>query len=232
MVVTMSDEISTEFDKEKGALNITIGNYDDIIKDGTLTDEFFIALFEGYEEVEDSEKKKREGKLSILIRFRELINMKAKYYELPVNGIHIYPETKIDYESEYIRNVIIKSIGSEAVNSRTMGDRWELVEDISIGLGLLIDASAIINGLYRYFRTGIWQEGFAGVGYLAVLGVVLTILYFIFRIKGEEPCKKRNRYLTDILRTPITLHRKYGPQTEITFSPDSERISPDANQPP
>jgi hypothetical protein len=231
-VVIMSDDISTEFDKEKGALNITIGNYDDIINGGALTDEFFNALFEGYEEVEDSEKKRRQGELSLLIRFRELINMKAKHYELPVNGIHIYPKTKTDFESEYIRNVIIKSIGSEAVNSRTMGDRWELVEDITIGLGLLIDASAISNGLYRYISTGIWQEGFAGVGYLAVLGVVLTILYFILRIKGEEPCKKRNRYLTDMLSTPITLHRKYGSQAEMTFSPDSERISPDADQPP
>lgn len=224
----MKNEIRVEFDKRKGILNVRIGNYDDIIKDGTLTDEFFNSLLEGYEEVEDSERKKHEGELSVLRRFRETISKKEKEYRLPVKGIHFYPKTMINFKSEYIRNVIIKSFGSEAGYSRNMADRWEFIEDVTVALGLLIDVSAIANGLYRYISTGKWEEGFAGVGYLAVLGVALTILYFILRIKGEEPCKKRNRYLINILRTPITLHRRYGPQTEITFSPNSEKITPGA----
>jgi len=111
-----------------------------------------------------------------------------------------------------------------------MADRWELVEDMAVGADLLIDASAIVTGLYKYLSTGEIKEGFVGFGYLAVLGVALLILYFILRIKGEEPCKRKNRYLTHILRTPITLHRRYGPQAQMTFYPDSGEIPPGTNQ--
>jgi hypothetical protein len=219
----MGNEIRVEFDEKKGILDVKMGNYDDIVKDGELTDDFLVNLLAGYEEVEDSERKKHEEKLSPLRRFRGTIR-KKKEYELPVKGIHLYPMTIADLKSEYIRNVIIKSIGSEAEHYRTMADRWELVEDLAIGAGLLIDISAIATGLYRYISTGEMKEGFIGFSYLAVLGIALSILYFILRIKGEEPCKRKNKYLTHILRTPITLHRRYGPQPQMTFYPKSEEI--------
>jgi hypothetical protein len=116
----MENEIRVKFDEKKGILDIKIGNYNDIIKDGELTDEFLNNLFDGYEEVENSERKKHKEKLSPLRRFRETIRKKKKEYELPVNGIHLYPKTMADFKSEYIRSVIIKSIGSEAEHSRIM----------------------------------------------------------------------------------------------------------------
>jgi len=215
----MGSETTVEFSKKEGILAVKIGNYGDIINDGQLTGEFLRSLLDGYEEVESAERKKHEQKLSLLIRLRETIRKKKKEYELPVKGIHLYSETKADFPSEYIRNVIIKSVGSEAEYSRTVADRWELLADVAVGADLVIDASAIATGLYRYISTGEIREGFAGFGYLAVLGMALLILYFILRIKGEEPCKRRNRYLTHILRTPITLHRRYGPQAQMTFIP-------------
>jgi hypothetical protein len=224
----MGEEIRVEFNEKKGILNVTIDNYDAIIKDDELTDEFLNSLFEGYKGVEDSERKKHKEKLSLLRKFSETIRRNKREYKLPVKGIHLYPETIVDFESEYIRNVIIKSVGSEAGYSRTIADRWELIEDMTVGIDLLIDVSSVANGLYRYISTGEIKEGFAGFGYLAVLGMALLILYFILRIKGEEPSKRKNRYLTNILGTPITLHRKYGPQDEITFSPNSTEIPPDA----
>lgn len=220
----MGNEFSVEFDEKKGILGVKIGNYSDIIRDGESTDEFLSTLCEGYKKVEDSERKKHQEKLSPLRKFRETIRKKKKEYQLPVKGIHLYPNTIADLKSEYIRNVTIKSIGSEAEYTRTMADRWELVGDMAVGADLLLDASAIATGLYRYISTGEIKEGFAGFGYLAVLGVVLLISYFVLRIKGEEPCKRKNRYLTHILSTPITLHRRYGPQAQMTFYPNSEEI--------
>ena len=217
----MGNETSVRFDKKKGILYVEIGNYNDIIKDGELAQEFFNELFEGYEEVEDSERKKHKEKLSLTRRFRETIRRKKKEYKLPVNEIHVYPKTMSDLKSEYIKSVIVKSIGSEAEHNRIMADRWELVEDLAVGADLLIDVSAIATGIYRYVSTGEIREGFAGFGYLAVLGMALLILYFILRIKGEEPCKRRNRYLIHILRTPITLHRRHEPRDEMTFYPNS-----------
>jgi len=215
----MGSETTVEFSEKEGILAVKIGNYGDIINDGQLTDEFLGSLLDSYEEVESVERNKHEQKLSPLRKLRETIRKKKKEYELPVKGIHLYPETKTDFASENIRNVIIKSIGTEAEYSRTVADRWELLEDVAVGADLLIDSSAIATGLYRYISTGEIREGFAGFGYLAVLGMALVILYFILRIKGEEPCKRRNRYLTHILRTPITLHRRYGPQAQMTFIP-------------
>ena len=217
----MGNEIRVEFNEKKGILEVKIGNYNDIIEDGESTDEILNNLCEGYKKVEDSERRKHEEKLSPLRRFRETIRKKKKQYELPVKGIHLYPNTIADLKSEYIRNAIIKFVGFEAEYSRTMADRWELVGDIAVGADLLIDVSAIATGLYRYINTGEMKEGFAGFGYLAVVGMAFLILYFILRIKGEEPCKRRNRYLIHILRTPITLHRRHGPHDEMTFYPNS-----------
>jgi hypothetical protein len=228
----MLNKTTVEFSEKEGILGIKISNYGDIIEGGELTDEFLNNLLEGYEEVEDSERKKRERKLSALRKFRETIRKSKKEYELPVKAIHLYPEKIADFTSEHIRDVIIKSVGFEAEDSRTVADRWELFEDLAVGADLLIDASAIATGLYRYISTGEIREGFAGFGYLAVLGMVLLILYFVLRIKGEEPCKRRNRYLTHILRTPITLHRRYGPQVQTTFYPNSEEIPPGTTQRP
>jgi hypothetical protein len=221
-MVNMEEDVRVEFDENHGTLNVTISNYDVIIKDGELTDEFLDSLFEGYKKLESSERKKHKEKLSSLNKLRETIRKNKKEYNLPVKGIHLYPSTMIDMESEHIRNIIVKSVWSEAEYSRTVADRWELIEDLTVGTDLLIDVSSVINGIYRYISTGKIQEGFAGFGYLAVLGMALLIIYFVLRIKGEEPNKRKNRYLTNILRTPITLHRKHKSQDEITFSPNSE----------
>jgi hypothetical protein len=218
----MTEEIKIEFDEKTGFLNVQISVYNAIIKDGELTDEFLNSLFEGYENVESSERKKFRTRLSWLKRFRETIRKNKKEYNLQIKGIQVYPHMMTDMESEYIRNIFIKCVGAETEYSRTVADRWELIEDLTVGADLLIDVSSVVNGLYRYISTGKIQEGFAGFGYLAVLGMALLIIYFILRIKGEEPNKRKNRYLTNILRTPITLHRKHRPQDEITFSPNSD----------
>jgi hypothetical protein len=224
----MEEEIQVEFDRNSFFLNVTIDNYAAIIKDDELTDEFLESLFEGYKDIEDSEKKKHKEKLPLLRKWREIIRKNKREYNVSVKGIHLYPKTMADVDSESIRNVIVKTIGTEAVYSRTVADRWELIEDLTVGVDLLIDFSSVGVGIYRYISTGEIKEGFAGFGYLAVLGMALLITYFILRIKGEEPNKRKNRYLTNILGTPITIHRKYGLQDEITFSPNNAEIPPEA----
>jgi len=228
----MGNEFTVEFDEKEAILEVKIGSYNDIIKDGRLEDDFLNSLFEGYRSVEYSERKKHEEKLPPLKRFREMIRKKKKEYELPVKGIHLYPATISRLKSEYVRDVIAKSIGSEAEYNRLMADRWELIEDMAVGVDLIIDVSAITVGLYRYIRTGEIREGFAGFGYLAVLGMALLILYFILRIKREEPYKRKSRYLTHILRTPMTLHRRYPAEAQMTFYSSSEEMPPDAIQRP
>ncbi len=136
--------------------------------------------------------------------------------------IHLYVATQSELKTEHIRQIMIRSIGSESEHSRVVADRWELFEDLAVGADLLIDACAITTGIYRYTVSGELKEGFAGFGYLAVVGMALLILYFIIRAKGEEPCKRKAKYLTHILRTPITIHRTYGPETPSTFYPGSE----------
>lgn len=218
----MGNEIEVEFNEKEGILRVKIRSYDDVVKDDELTDEFLDSLLRGYREVEESERKKYERSLSALRRFREAIRKKKKEYELSVKQIHLYPNTVADLESEHIRNVMIRSIGAEAEDSRIMADRWELVEDLAVGADLLTDVSAITLGIYRYVSSGEIKEGFASFGYLAVVGMALLIAYFILRIWGEEPCKRKAKYLTHILGTPVTLHRRLGPQAGMTFYPDSE----------
>jgi hypothetical protein len=91
--------------------------------------------------------------------------------------------------------------------------------------------SAIATGIYRYIISGEIKEGFAGFGYLAVVGMALLIAYFVLRIWGEEPRKRKAKYLTHILRTPVTLHRRSGPEVEVTFYPDSEETAKSAESP-
>ncbi len=228
----MGNEVTVEFDEKEAILEVRIGSYNDVIKDGRLEDDLLNSLLEGYQAVEYSEKKKHEERLSPLKRFREAIRRKRKEYELPVKGIHLYPGTISELKPEYVRDVITKSVGLEAEYHRLMADRWELAEDIAVGADLIIDVSAITTGLYRYARTGEIREGFAGFGYLAVLGMVLLIVYFILRIKGEEPCKRRSRYLTHILRTPMTLHRRYPSEAQMTFYANSDEIPPNSVERP
>ena len=115
----------------------------------------------------------------------------------------------------------------EAEASRATADRWELFEDIVVGADLLIDVSATTTGLVRFISSGEVKEAVAGFGYLAMFGMGLLIAYFILRILGEEPCKRRSKYLTYILSTPIKLHKKVGGRSDLTFYPDSEEGRPE-----
>jgi hypothetical protein len=127
-----------------------------------------------------------------------------------------------EVDSDYTRKAVIRSVGTEAETSRATADSWELFEDIVVGAGLLIDVSAMTTGVAKFISSGEVKEGAAGFGYLAMVGMGLLIDYFILRIVGEEPCKRRFKYLTYVLRTPITLHRKVGGKSDFTFYPDSE----------
>jgi hypothetical protein len=218
---SMGNEIKVEFDEKEGILRVDVESYDDVVKKDELTEEFLDNLLKGYREVEESERKKHERNLSGLQRLRETARKNKKEYGLPVKQIHLYPKTVTDLGSEEIRTVVIRSIGAKAEESRITADRWELVEDLAVGADLLIDVSAITTGIYRYVRSGEIKEGFAGFGYLAVVGMALLIIYFVLRIWGEEPNKRKAKYLTHILRTPVTLHRRTRLQADMTFYPDS-----------
>lgn len=220
----MENKIGVEFDENEGILRVNIRSYDDIFKNGDLTDEFLNILLGGYQEIEEFERKKHENKLSILRRFREVIRKKKREYELPVKQIHLCPDTVSNLKSSQIRNAITRSIIARTEDSRIMADRWELIEDLAVGADLLIDVSAITTGIYRYVISGEIKEGFAGFGYLAVVGMALLIAYFILRIWGEEPCKRKFKYITHVFRAPITLHRRLISQAEVTFYPESEEI--------
>lgn len=218
----MESEVKVEFKEKESVLGVRLGSYDDIVRDGRLEDEFLDSLFEGYRSVENSERKRHEERLSPLIRLREIVRRQKTEYKLPVEAIHFYPATVSKMKSEYVKEVMTRAIGLEAEYNRLMADRWELVEDVAVGLDLLIDVGATTVGLYRYVTTGDVVEGFAGFGNLALVGMLLLVTYFILRIKGEEPCKRRNRYLTHILRTPMTIHRTYTAEKQVTFYANSE----------
>jgi len=220
----MGNEVTVEFSEKEAILKVRIGSYSDILKDDRLEDEFLNSLFEGYRGVDNSEKKKRQRQFSPLKKVREAIRKNKKWSELPIKEIHLYPTTISEVKSEYVKDVIIKSVGLESEYSRIMADRWELFEDMAVGADLLIDISAMSVGLHRFIITGELREGITGFGYLATVGMALLIIYFILRIAGEEPCKRKNRYLTHILRTPMTLHRSHPAESDMTFSADSEEI--------
>ncbi len=57
-----------EFDEQHGILHLRVTNYEDIIKDDELTEEFLDCLLQGYHEAENSERKKHEKRLSWLKR--------------------------------------------------------------------------------------------------------------------------------------------------------------------
>ncbi|MCX6819215.1 MAG: hypothetical protein NT129_04425 [Candidatus Aenigmarchaeota archaeon] len=222
----MPNGISVNFDEKEGVLDVDLNSFYDIIEDGKLTDNFLDTVFRGYKEAEDFERKKQNMKYKpirrVLKKARGIIGKTMHDYDLPIKEIHLYPREISPIESEYIVNVINKSVGFEAEYNRVMADRWELVEDISVGADVAIDVAAIITGTLKGVSTGNVIEGFAGVGYLTSAGILLLIGYFAIRFKKEEPYKRREKYLTHILTTPITLHRKYGPLDEITFRPNSE----------
>ena len=218
----MGNEVSVKFNEKEAILEVRIGSYDDILKEGRLEGEFLDNLFEGYRAVENSEKKKLQQKLSPWKKTREAIRKDRKKYDLPIKEIHLFPTTISEIKSEYAKEVILKSVALETEYSRIMADRWELFADLAISADLLIDISATSNGLYRFITTGEMKEGIAGFGYLAIIGMGLLILYFVLRVVGEEPCKRRNRYLTHILRTPMTLHRTSPNESKVTFSANSE----------
>ena len=132
-------------------------------------------------------------------------------YKLPVKEIHLRPAQKSNLKSADIINVVNKSVGFEADYNRLMADRWELVEDVAVGADLLIDMAALGTGIYRGVSTGQIEKGIEGFGYLALCGMALLVGYFIVRIKGEEPYKRKNRYLNHILETPVILQRYGGP---------------------
>lgn len=228
----MDSEIESEFDKLEGILRIKVRSYDDVVKNGELSEEFLDALLDAYKEIEETQRKKYQGNLTILQKLREAIRKQKREYELPVKQIHLLPQLVVNIQSGQIRDAIIKSMGVEAEVSITMADRWELFEDLAVGADLLIDVSAITMGLIRYINTGEVKEGIAGFGYLAIVGMALLIAYFILRIFGEEPCKRKAKYLTHILRTPVTLHRRLGHQAELTFYPNSEELPTDDSKPP
>jgi hypothetical protein len=204
----MKNNVISEYDQREASLRIMIHSYDDLIAEGRLNDDFLACLLEAYKEVENTEKEKYQKSLTVLKRLREVIRKNKKEYELPIKQIQIYSEVPAKSHSELIKSILVKSIGTEAEISRTSADRWELFEDLAVGADLLIDISALTTGLTRYVSSGEIKEGIAGFGYLAVVGMGLLVVYFILRIFGEEPCKKKVKYLTHILRTPITLHRK------------------------
>lgn len=221
----MSNEVKVKFNAKRAILEVRISSYNDILRDGRLEDQFLSSLFEGYRAVDNSEKKRRQRSLPPLKRAREAIRKNKEWSELPISEIHLYPKIVSEVTSENVKDVIIKSIGLESEYSRIMADRWELFEDISVGADLLIDISAMSVGVHRFIITGELREGITGFGYLAIVGMALLITYFIFRIAGEEPCKRKNRYLTHILRTPMTLHRSHPAESDMTFSANSEYLS-------
>jgi hypothetical protein len=218
----MGNEVIVKFNKNNSILEVKLDSYSDIVKDGRLDSEFLNSLFEGYRAVENSEKNKHKNKLSLTKKIREAIKKNKKWGELPIKGIHLYPNTISKIKSEDVREIIIKSVALESEYSRIMADRWELFEDLAVGADLLIDISAISLGLYRYLITGEIREGITGFGYLAILGMALLVTYFILRIVGEEPRKRKSRYLTHILETPMNLHRRHLGVTNMTFSVNSD----------
>ncbi len=228
----MDNKIDSEFDKQEGILRLKVRSYDDVVENGELTGEFLGGLLDAYKEIEETERKKHRGNLATLQKLRETIRKHKREFELPVRQIHVLPRIAVDMQSEQIRDAAIRSIGVEAEVSRTMADRWELFEDLAVGADLLIDVSAMTTGLIRYISTGEVKEGIAGFGYLAIVGMALLVAYFILRIFGEEPCKRRVKHLTHILGTPVTLHRRIGPKAELTFYPSSEDVPPDHSEPP
>ncbi|MFH0832143.1 MAG: hypothetical protein V1900_00255 [Candidatus Aenigmatarchaeota archaeon] len=217
--------ITTEFNEKKSTLDVKINSFDDIVKDGELTDDFMENLYKGYKEAEDLERTRRMNELKPVRRLmrhvREKIGREKKEYELPVKEIHLYPSSRSSLKTADIINVTNKSVGSEADYSRAMADRWELVGDVAVGTDLLIDLSALGTGIYQGVSTGQVEKGIEGFGYLAACGMALLVGYFIARIVGEEPYKRKNRYLTHILETPVTLHRSGG--QKIRFYPNSEK---------
>lgn len=218
----MTNGISVYFDDMEDVLNVEFPRFDEIIKDGKLTDEFMDKLYRGYKEAEDSERKEHMEKLSpirkVIKTVRETIGKRKGEYKIPVKEIHLYPTTRSNLESDYIINVIDKSYGSEAEYHRIMADRWKRAENIVIGVDLTIDIAATITGVYRGISTGDIKEGFAGFGYLATFGMLLLVGYFIAGIKGEEPHKRESKYFTHITGTPVKLHRHDG---EVAFYPNS-----------
>ena len=217
----MTGDIDGSYDKRTGTLQIRVNSYYDALENNELTDEFLGCLLNEYREVEQAEKKKRQRNFTSWQKARELIRKKKTDHVLPVRQIHVFPGAVADIESEEIRDAIVRSIGTEAEAARIAADRWELFEDVAVGADLLIDVSAMATGLVRFIGSGQLREGVTGFGYLAMVGMGLLIAYFLLRIFGEEPCKRRAKYLTHILRTPVTLHRKTSTEPDVTFYPDA-----------
>ncbi len=115
----MTEEFTVEFNEKTAILEVRIGNYNDIVKDGKLEDEFLNSLFEGYQEVENSEKKKSQRNLSLRKRFREAIRKNKQWSELPIKEIHLYPSTISDIKSKDVREAVIESV-SLGLNTREL----------------------------------------------------------------------------------------------------------------